>query len=108
LEFLFDRSNMNLKEQDARACSAVLKVRLTHAELRAGGLEELDAAASMRKCFHSLKTEEKTVTAGDRCSREGPNPWRPRGRVADSPPVHQQVCLVMGRTNDDLHPRSTP
>src|SRR5690606_4684355 len=61
----------------------------THAEPRQG----LDAAASVRACFHSLKTEEKTVTAGDRCSREGPNPWRPRGRMADSPPVHQQVCL---------------
>ena len=34
----------------------------------------LDAAASVRACFHSLKTEEKTVAAGDRCSREGPNP----------------------------------
>jgi hypothetical protein len=36
---------------------------------------ELDAAASVRAWkFHSLKTEEKTVTAGDRYSREGPNP----------------------------------
>ena len=54
----------------------------------------LDAAASTRAwMFHSLKTEEKTVTAGGRCPKEGPNPYRPRGRTADSPPVHQQVCL---------------
>ena len=58
--------------------------------------------------IHSLKTEEKTVTAGDRRPREGPNPYRPRGRMADSPPVHQQVCLELDRMNDDLQSRSTP
>ena len=64
--------------------------------------------AGERWNFHSLKTEEKTVTAGDRRSREGPNPYRPRGRMADSPPVHQQVCLELDRSNDDLQSRSTP
>jgi hypothetical protein len=44
---------------------------MTLAELR----EELDAAASQKAwMFHSFKTEEKTVTAGDCRSREGPNP----------------------------------
>src|SRR5690606_17357779 len=69
----------------ARACSAVLKGRLTHAELTDG----LDAAASEEVAPHSFKTEEKTVTAGDVAREEGPNPWRPSRSVADSPPVHQ-------------------
>ena len=44
---------------------------MTHAELR----EELDTAASLKAwMFHSLKTEEKTVTVSDCHSREGPNP----------------------------------
>jgi hypothetical protein len=72
LEILFDRSNLNLKEQDARACSVVLKGR--HDACGAPDVG-LDAAASLKAwMFHSLKTEEKTVTAGDCHSREGPNP----------------------------------
>jgi hypothetical protein len=70
-------------------------------ELRRSGVDE-----SVE--FHSLKTEEKTVTAGGRRSREGPNPCRPRGRTADSPPVHQQVCLDWIVRMTMLQSRSTP
>jgi hypothetical protein len=67
---------------------------VTHAELCPRSLERARRSGVDESVdFHSLKTEEKTVTAGGRCSREGPNPCRPRGRTADSPPVHQQVCL---------------
>jgi hypothetical protein len=49
------------EEQDARACSVVLKGRRD----ACGTLIGLDAAASERACFHSLKTEEKTMAACD-------------------------------------------
>jgi hypothetical protein len=70
---------------------------VTHAEHHADRSVWARRSGVVRACFHSLKTEEKTVTAGDRCSKEGPNPYRPRGRMADSPPVHQQVCLELDR-----------
>ena len=56
------------------------------------GLEQLDAAA---RGNNSLKTEEKTVTAGVRGVERDRIPAID-DRCDDSPPVHQQVCLAPG------------
>ena len=50
---------------------------------------------------HSLKTEEKTVAAGGGTRGRDRIPVDLEVRTADSPPVHQQVCLELDRTNDD-------
>ena len=65
---------------------------------RARRLEQLDAAV---RGNDSLKTEEKTV-AGDTPIRERDRIPATSGRCGDSPPVHQQVCLVLGGTNVHL------
>ena len=57
LALQFSRGDVTLAE---------LRARLLGRARRSGVVESVD--------FHSLKTEEKTVTAGGRRSREGPNP----------------------------------
>ena len=57
LALQFSRGDVTLAE---------LRARLLGRARRSGAGESVD--------FHSLKTEEKTVTAGGRRSREGPNP----------------------------------
>ena len=51
--------------EDLKNKMLVLALQFSRGDVDAcGARNELDAAASVRACFHSLKTEEKTVAAG--------------------------------------------
>ena len=86
--------------QDARACSAVLKERCRPARSRrTGALWQLRETPSKRKrrrwpTSYLLEggTESLTTSSGH----------------GDSPPVHQQVCLVPDGTNVHHRQRGTP
>jgi hypothetical protein len=72
------------------------------------GKAELDSGSTLRHEGDSLKTEEKTVAAGNVDLEGGTESLTTSRRIDDSPPVHQQVCLVPDGANVHHRQRGTP
>jgi hypothetical protein len=72
------------------------------------GKAELDSGSTLRHEGDSLKTEEKTVATAVALPEGGTESLTTSRRSNDSPPVHQQVCLVPDGANVHHRQRGTP